>query len=268
MYLLDSSLATHSHHPIAMRSRRLFLILSFFLIPFYSLQNVSEAQPSTESVRILIFSKTDGFRHASIEPAIEVVRTMGNQYGFEVDATEDSTWFTEERLNRYDAVFFLNTSMTLFNDEQRDAFERYIRTGGGYVGTHSAADTEYDWPFYGALVGAWFKNHPRVQEGEIVVKSYSHPATSVLPPRWTIEDEWYNFRQRPEGVTVLAELDTESMDGSEHPGDHPATWYHTVDQGRAFYTVMGHAESTWEHPHFLNQILGAIRYATGVSDAP
>ncbi|MGM0507422.1 MAG: ThuA domain-containing protein [Bacteroidota bacterium] len=254
-----------------MRSRLLFLILSFFLIPFHSAHSThgdSEIRATSEPVRILIFSKTDGFRHASIEPAIEIVRRMGDVYGFEVDATEDSDWFTEERLNRYDAVFFLNTSMTLFNDDQREVFEKYIRSGGGYVGTHSAADTEYDWPFYGTLVGAWFKNHPQVQEGEIVVKSHSHPATSVMPPRWTITDEWYNFRQLPEGVTVLAELNTESIEGSEHPGYHPASWYHTMDQGRAFYTVLGHSETTWKNPHFKNQILGAIRYVTGVSEAP
>lgn len=251
-----------------MLSRLFLLTLVINFIPFQSVEAALGVQDSNEPVRILLFSKTDGFRHASIEPAIEVVRRLGQEYGFEVDATEDSNWFTEERLESYDAVFFLNTSMTLFNDAQRDVFENYIRSGGGYLGTHSAADTEYNWPFYGVLVGAWFKNHPPVQHGEIVVNSYSHPATVVLPPRWSIEDEWYNFRQLPQGVTVLAELDTESIEGSEHPGYHPATWYHSVGEGRAFYTVMGHSESTWNHSHFINQLLGAIRYVTGVSQVP
>lgn len=248
--------------------RLLFLSFSLSLVSFQSVHAASESEDSSDPVRILLFSKTDGFRHASIEPAIEIVQKMGEEYGFEVDATENSNWFTTERLESYDAVFFLNTSMTLFNDTQRAVFEEYIRSGGGYVGTHSAADTEYDWPFYGHLVGAWFKNHPPVQRGEIVVRNFSHPATTVLPPRWTIEDEWYNFRELPQHVTVLAELVTESIEGSEHEGYHPATWYHSVGEGRAFYTVMGHSASTWNHSHFLNQLLGGIRFATGVSVAP
>lgn len=244
-------------------TRLLFLVLVLpVILP------LSTTAQSDASFRVLIFSKTDGFRHASIEPAIEAVQKMGEEYGFEVDATEDSQWFTHNRLEAYDVVFFLNTSMTLFNDEQRAVFESYIRSGGGYLGTHSAADTEYEWPFYGKLVGAWFKNHPPVQQGNVEVQRFDHPSTALLPAVWTIEDEWYNFRELPTGVTVLAELDTRSIEGSEHPGYHPATWYHHVDAGRAFYTVMGHSSDSWEHPYFLKQLLGGLRFVAGITDTP
>ena len=121
---------------------------------------------------ILVFSKTEGFRHASIEAGQEALKKMAQEKGFDVSFTEDATQFTENNLKKYNTIVFLNTTGDILNDEQQVSFERYIQAGGGYVGIHSATDTEYDWPWYGALAGAYFLDHPsdpsNVQKGKFL----------------------------------------------------------------------------------------------------
>jgi type 1 glutamine amidotransferase len=133
---------------------------------------------------VLVFSKTSGWRHDSIEPGIEAIHTLGEENGFSVTATEDASMFTKDRLAGFDAVIFLNTTETVFDDNQRESFQEYIRDGGGFVGIHSATDTEYDWPWYGDLVGAYFDNHPNnpnVREAVVLRQSEDHPSTKMLP---------------------------------------------------------------------------------------
>src|SRR5689334_12334085 len=121
---------------------------------------------------ILVFSKTTGYRHASIKDGIAAIRKLAAEHQVGVDYSEDASVFTDANLTRYKAIVFLSTSGTLFNDEQRAAFERYIRAGGGYVGIHSASDTEYEWSWYGQLVGAYFKNHPHIQQATLKVEDH------------------------------------------------------------------------------------------------
>jgi len=155
--------------------------------------------------RVLLFSKTAGFRHDSIPAAVEALRDEGGRAGFDVRATEDAAVFTDAGLTAVDVVVFLSTTGDVLDDDQQAAFERFIRAGGGFVGVHAAADTEYDWPWYGRLVGAYFAGHPAVQPARVVVADRGHPSTSMLPLHWTRTDEWYSYKVNPRGtVHVLA----------------------------------------------------------------
>jgi type 1 glutamine amidotransferase len=216
--------------------------------------------------RVLLFSKTAEYRHDSIPDAIAALTTLGAEYGLTADATEDASIFADALLTPYQAVVFLMTTGNVLDDEQQAAFERYIRAGGGYVGVHSASDTEYDWPWYGGLVGAYFKHHPDVQPATVRVEDHAHPATVGLPDRWARTDEWYDFRVNPRGaVTVLASLDESTYRGGEMGADHPIAWYHAFDGGRAFYTAGGHTRESYADRLFLQHLLGGISYAAGLT---
>lgn len=176
-----------------------------------------------EAFRLLVFSRTEGFRHASIETGVETVRQLGLMHGFAVEHTEDPAAFTPENLARFAAVMWLSTTGNVLDEAQKAAFEAYIRSGGGYVGVHSASDTEYDWPFYGELVGAYFHSHPvfpvtdpegpGVQAGELHLEAPDHPATAHLPVPWRVRDEFYSFRTNPRGrVRVLLNIDESSYE--------------------------------------------------------
>lgn len=213
---------------------------------------------------ILVFTKTDGWRHDSIEVGVEAVVELGRKNSFNVTWTENSEYFTDENLAAYDAVVFLNTTLTVFSYRERTVFKTYIQNGGGFVGVHSATDTEYDWPWYGELVGAYFDNHPPgVHEAIIEVVDHNHPSTQHLDEQWVKVDEWYNFGYLNENVNVLLKLDTDSFEGSDHPGNHPIAWYHEFDGGRAFYTGLGHTKESFTEPLFLDHLLGGIQYAMG-----
>ncbi|WP_327319113.1 ThuA domain-containing protein [Streptomyces sp. NBC_01235] len=212
--------------------------------------------------RVLVFSKTAGFRHDSIPDGVTAVRELGETGGFRVDATEDAGAFTPANLRRYDAVVFLSTTGDVLDAGQQAAFEDYIRHGGGYVGIHAAADTEYDWAFYGGLVGAWFQSHPAIQSATVDVEDRAHPATSGLDRAWNRTDEWYNYRSNPrERVHVLASLDESSYTGGTMNGDHPIAWCQNYQGGRAFYTGGGHTTESYADPVFRRHLLGGILYA-------
>ncbi|MEW2313684.1 ThuA domain-containing protein [Streptomyces bauhiniae] len=226
------------------------------------------AAKPTETGRVLVFSKTAGFRHDSIPDGIAAVRQLGATDGLTVDATEDATAFTTRNLRRYDAVVFLSTTGDVLNSTQQRAFEGYIRQGGGYVGVHAAADTEYDWPFYGGLAGAWFDSHPAIQPATVVVEDHAHPSTAELPARWERTDEWYNYRSNPrENAHVLASLDESSYTGGTMNGDHPIAWCQSYQGGRAFYTGGGHTRESYADPAFRAHLLGGLRWATGAAQA-
>jgi cytochrome c len=226
---------------------------------------VPVAARSQES-RVLVFSRTAGVRHTSIGVGLAAIRKLAQENGFAVDATEDPSAFTSKNLARYRAVVFLNTTGDVLDAAQQDDFERYIQAGGGYVGIHSATDTEYDWPWYGRLAGAWFNGHPNnpnVRKGTFRVLDKSHPSTEGLPDRWDREDEFYNFKSIDPGIHVLVDIDETSYEGGTNGDHHPMSWYHDFDGGRAFYTNMGHTEATFSEPLFLSHLLGGLRYAIG-----
>jgi len=225
-------------------------------------------QPAAARFRLLVFSRTAGFRHDSIPDAIAAVRALGDQNGFLVDATEDPSVFTDSGLADYSAVSFLLTTGDVLNDSQQAAFERYIAAGNGFVGIHSAADTEYDWPWYGGLMGAYFASHPDIQPAVVHREDANHPSTDSLPDVWVRTDEWYNFQTNPRDtpdIHVLASLDESSYSGGTM-GDHPIAWYQEYAGGRAWYTAGGHTRESYAEPLFLQHLLDGLEYAAAVAD--
>lgn len=218
------------------------------------------------SISVLVFSKTEQFRHTSIENGIANIMALGDKHGFRVDTTEDSGIFTQENLQNYNVVVFLNTTGDILNDAQQIEFQRFIQAGGGFVGIHAAADTEYGWPWYGKLVGAYFHSHPNnpnVREGDIDVLIGDHGSTSMLPVRWHCNDEWYNYKDINPDIKVLMNLDETSYEGGINGEAHPIAWYHEYDGGRAWYTGRGHTDESFDEPLFQAHILGGIQYAAG-----
>ncbi|MGC9410648.1 ThuA domain-containing protein [Streptomyces sp. DZ1-3] len=218
--------------------------------------------------KILVFSKTAGFRHSSIDDGLAALRDLGRAHNFTVDATEDAGAFTSGNLGQYRAVVFLSTTGDVLDGTQQTAFEQYIQGGGGYVGIHAAADTEYDWPFYDGLAGALFHSHPAVQSATVRVEDRAHDATAHLGRTWQRTDEWYNYRTNPRTTAhVLASLDESSYSGGNMAGDHPISWCKDYRGGRAFYTGGGHTDESFADPAFNRHLLGGIRWAAGLTDA-
>jgi Uncharacterized protein conserved in bacteria len=222
----------------------------------------SSAKKIIQPPRILVFSATKGFRHQSIENGKTALLKIGSEKNWKVDTTEDATAFTESNLKQYNAVVFLNTTGNILNDEQQSAFEKYIQAGGGFVGIHSATDTEYDWPWYNNLVGAYFESHPKPQVALYNVVNKNHPAVNFMPDTLRRLEEIYNFKSfKKELVTVLITIDERTYTGGKMPDYHPIAWYHKYDGGRAFYTEWGHHPETYSEPLFLKHITGAIQWA-------
>ena len=217
-------------------------------------------------LRILLFTKTAGFRHDSIPTAVQALSELGARLRIRVDATEDGAVFTDQRLRRYDTVVFLLTTGDVLDDRQQAAFQRYVRSGGGFAGVHSASDTEHDWPWYGGLVGAYFRAHPQIQQAAVLVSDPRDASTRGLPRRWTRTDEWYAFATNPRGtVRVLATLDEASYVPADSAmgEDHPIAWSHLYDGGRAWYTALGHTRESYAEPLFGGHVLGGILWAAG-----
>lgn len=223
-------------------------------------------------IRLLVFSKTAAFRHASIPDAIAALRKLAQSQHVAIDFTEDSSVFTDANLARYNAVIFLLTTGHILDADQQAAFQRYIEHGGGYAGVHSASDTEYNWPWYGQLVGAYFDRvhgHSKIVPATVHIVDHSHPSTVMLPAIWIRTDEWYNFATNPGNtVHVLLTVDERTYQGGVMGANHPIAWYHTFDGGRSWYTAMGHTSTSYSEPLFLAHLWGGILYAAGDTNEP
>jgi uncharacterized protein len=246
-------------------------LLMILPILFLSWINPEENFPQgskKKEERILVFSKTTGFRHNSIPEGKMALLKLGEENKFKVDTTENSAVFTTENLKKYKAVVFLNTTGDILDHDQKKAFQNYIKGGGGFVGIHSATDTEYNWPWYNKLVGAYFLSHPENQVADIEILDFNHLSTKFFKGklennRWRRLDEWYNFKSINTDVKVLANLDEKSYKGGKNGDNHPIAWYHEYDGGRAFYTALGHTKESYTEELFLKHILGGVKYAMG-----
>jgi cytochrome c len=214
-----------------------------------------------EPPRVLVFSKTKGFRHQSIEAGKAALIKLGAEKGFGVDTTESADVFTAENLKKYRAVIFLSTTGDVLDQAQQNQFMQFIQSGGGYVGIHAAADTEYDWWWYGKLVGAYFKSHPQIQEAKF--KKVKPFGEDNLPDEWIRTDELYNYKKISDEITVLYNLDESSYKGGENGENHPIAWYHDFDGGRSFYTGLGHTDESFSEDLFLSHLYQGIKYAIG-----
>lgn len=213
--------------------------------------------------KILIFSKTEKFRHGSIETGNKALIQLASENKIWADTTTDASQINFKNLKKYKAVVFLSTTGDILNQEQEQAFMKYIRSGGGFVGIHAATDCEYDWEWYGNLVGAYFGGHPAGQTATLNIVDSTHISTRHLPREWVRKDEWYNFKWIKDGLNVLVTIDESSYKGGTNGAFHPMAWYHAFDGGRSFYTELGHTKESYADPLFLNHLLGGIKYAMG-----
>lgn len=236
---------------------------SLRLIFSLSLVALSYIYPAQAPFDVLVFSHTNGFRHSSIEAGMDALRNLSIEYNFNISFTEDSTYFTAENLDSFEVVVFLNTTGDILGAAGQLAFEEFIESGGGFVGIHSATDTEYDWPWYGELIGRYFAGHPAVQSASLAVTDHNHPSTSNIPSAWNREDEWYNFQTPfPDNLNVLITVDESSYSGGTMGDFHPVSWYHEVQNGRSFYTAMGHTDAGYSEASFLDHLAGGIIWAS------
>ena len=223
----------------------------------------SSGGAQSELPHILVFTKTMAFRHKNIPDGIHALRDIGKSV-FVVDQTEDAGAFTTENLKRFCVVVFFSTTGNVLNTEQQKAFEQYIHSGGGFVGIHAASDTEYDWPWYGQLVGAWFKDHTKVILATVRREDTTHISTVEFPDAWKREDEWYRFRTNPrENVRVLVTVNDQDLGEVTMNGDHPISWMHEFEGGRAWYTAMGHTKESFFEEDFRKHVRGGIVWAMG-----
>lgn len=216
-----------------------------------------------ETDLVLVFSKTMGWRHKSIEKGVNTLKYLGLQNDFVVTHTEDSLAFNTNNLKKYRLVIFLNTTLDILGDEQEAAFEEYIQNGGSFMGIHAAADTEYEWPWYNKLVGAYFLSHPsdsNVRKATVQVVDKNHLSTSFLPDNWVRTDEWYNYKSINTDLNVLMKLDESTYEGGANGNNHPIAWYHEYDGGRAFYTGGGHTQESYDEPDFQKHLVGGIKW--------
>jgi len=240
------------------------IIQALFLISFLVILSCGNPKRSG-APKVLVFTKTMGFEHASIPAGKAAIQKLANAHGFEIDTTSNAAYFEEDSLKTYSAVIFLSTTGDVLDHKQEAAFERYIQAGGGYVGIHAASDTEYDWNWYGKLVGGYFLSHPNgTPEASFTIEDKNFGATDFfIDSKWKRVDELYNFKKLNPKVNVLMTVDESTYKGGENGDHHPMSWYHDYDGGRAFYTALGHTDESYEEELFLKHVLGGIQYAIG-----
>jgi len=244
-----------------------FCLLSGYL---FSCSNSSH-EVEGENPKVLIFTKTRAYRHECIEPGVKAMQSYFAKEGISTLHSEDSLMFTPDKLKDFDAIMFFQTTGNILDSNQQVAFMNYIHSGKGFVGVHSAADTEYDWPWFGELLGARFAEHPDIQTGVMIrvdssagsSKVITGIATSHLPARWSRTDEWYNFKQAPTNVHVELLADETTYSGGTMGANHPMAWYHDFDGGRAYYTAMGHTVENYQDTLLLKHLAKAVLWAAG-----
>lgn len=247
-----------------MKKILLFLFATAMLIP--DALTAQEGQ-----FNALLFTKTEGWHHESINEGVDAIRELGERHMFSVNWQEMTGVFTDDGLENYDVLIFLNTTGDVLNEEQQAAVERFIQAGKGFVGIHSASDTEYDWEWYTQLVGRMFKTHPKIESAKITIQDNSFPGLERHPETRWWTDEWYEFHEeKVEGLNYLVTVDEGTYDftddwgrGVSHGmgGFHPVAWYHEFDGGRSFYTAMGHMPENFRDELFLEHIFGGILWA-------
>lgn len=224
-----------------------------------------------EQFKVLVFTKTQGWHHQSINEAVTGLRALAARHDFAMDWEEDPARINDDNLKQYQAIIFLLTTGDILNDQQQAAMEKFIRSGKGFVGVHSASDTEYDWPWYAQLVGRNFHIHPAIQSAKLQVLERKFPGMEFSPARFLWTDEWYEFgKENVKGLHYLLAVDEKtyspaadwgSKKGSGMGKFHPVAWYHEFDGGRAFYTALGHIPAIYSDPWFMNHLYGGIYWA-------
>jgi len=241
----------------------LLIILAFFLLVSSSVQ--------AEQFSVFLFTKTDGWHHKSINAAVTAMEKLAQKHHFSIDWHEDAARINEENLAKYDVVMFMLTTGDILNEEQKQVMERFVQSGKGFVGVHSASDTEYGWDWYTKMVGRSFHIHPLIQTAELSVINRKFPGMERMPDRFLWTDEWYEFAaERIDNLNYILSVDESTFDpeakwdtkSGEGMGEfHPIAWYHEYDGGRAFYTALGHLGATYSDTLFMEHIYGGLYWA-------
>ena len=233
------------------------------------------------SVAVLIFSKTNGFRDGeAIDAATTALVDISRRRGWSAVITDNAAVFNADQLHRFKAIIWNNTSGDVLTTAQRAAFETYMEGGGGFVGIHGAGgDPKYRWRWYvDTLIGAQFIGHPigpQFQLATMHIEDSTHPATRGLGGTWTRTDEWYSFATNPrdKGMHVLATVDENTyspvmsllfLHKNLRMGDHPIVWVHCIGNGRVFYSAIGHAAGTYRELKHIQLLEGGISWAAGL----
>ena len=226
------------------------------------------APTTAPAARVLVLTRTAGFRHASIPDGVAALRALGREHGLAVEPTADASRLSDTGLSGYSAVVFLSTTGDVLDEAEQEALRRWVLGGGGWVGIHAAADAEKGWPWYGELLGTRFRGHPPIQRGLVRPEPATRDLAGPLPAPWVRSDEWYNFEPDPRPhVRVLATVDEGSYTGGTMGADHPIAWCHELGRGRAWYTAGGHTADSYAEPAFRAHLLAGLRYAIGVTAA-
>lgn len=224
-----------------------------------------------EQFNVLLFTMTQGWHHQSQLEGVAAMREMANKHFFTLDWQEDPSVFNDENLKKFQVIIFLSTTGDILNPEQKAAMERFIKSGKGFVGIHSASDTEYNWQWYTQLVGHSFHIHPAIQTAELQVLNRKFPGLERMPDRFLWTEEWYEFGPANiKGLNYILAVDENSYDpnttwpnksGKGMGKFHPIAWYQNYDGGRSFYTALGHTAADYSDPLFLEHVYGGIYWA-------
>ena len=247
--------------------KQLIFLIILFLVA--GTTGFTQKKPEFEKpIHVLVFSKTAGYRHASISYGIKMLYDQVKKQNWIITATEDASLFTDDFLKNFDVAVFLNPTGDALNEQEQKAFEKWITKGKGLVGIHAATDFEYDWPFYGNLIGAYFLTHPPAQKATVIFENYDNPAMKPFEGKksYTTVDEYYSFKKNPRShVHVLAHLDESTITNSHNDtwkmGDHPVIWWNDKDGIRVFYTVYGHTPEAFQDPLLIQHFVNAINWA-------
>jgi uncharacterized protein len=224
-----------------------------------------------QQFKVLLFTRTNGWHHESIKDGVDAVRALAEKHDFVAEWQENPDWFNDEQLKNYDAIIFLNTTGDILNASQQLAMEKFIKSGKGFVGIHSASDTEYDWEWYTKLVGRMFKIHPKNQTAYLKILSRRFPGLEDMHDRQMWTDEWYEFgEEKQKGLNYIISVDESTYDPNVQWGDkigkpmgdlHPIAWYHEYDGGRSFYSALGHLPAVFHDAKYLTHLYGGIYWA-------
>ncbi len=242
------------------------------IILFLLVQSVCSVELNAQSkqFKALLITTTKGWHHESLHTGVLAIQQLGVKNHFDVVLLENPNGFNDKYVEQFKVIIFLNTTGDIFDSAQQKVMERFIQSGKGYVGIHSASDTEYDWEWYTKLVGRIFKIHPAIQTAKMNIVDPAFPGlqgfNNIL---WT--DEWYDFGpEKVSDLTYLLSVDESSYDPKAQWGNnktdgmgkpHPIAWYHNFDGGRSFYTALGHLPSVYSNPIFLEHLYAGIFWA-------
>lgn len=250
-----------------MKSKNFFIIIILFVLSVYCQATIAQ----TKQFKALLVTTTKGWHHESIHAGVLAIQQLGVKHYFDVVLFENPGGFTDKYLEQFRVVIFLNTTGDILDSAQQKVMERFIRSGKGFVGIHSASDTEYDWEWYTKLVGRMFHIHPQIQTAKVNIIDPAFPGLQGFAGNKLWTDEWYEFGpEKIAGLQYALAIDETSYDPKVQWGTkigngmgklHPVAWYHDYDGGRSFYTALGHLPSVYSDPIFLSHLHAGILWA-------